>query len=225
MQQITKQEEAFEQIEQVLTDGNLSALQPQQRVEYVQRLCNSVGLNPMVRPFQFIRFQNRVVLYATKSATDQLRKIHGVSIEITRNVIEDGCIVVHAKATDRDGRVDEDIAAISCERLKGEALVNARMKCVTKAKRRVTLSICGLGMLDESELDTMSGHEKISTPPPKKENTEAKEALKKKLSAPKPKPKAKEPEVIEEGAASSIAATQQFKMVWEEAPPPPGVEQ
>jgi hypothetical protein len=31
------------------------------------------------------------------------------------------------------------------------------MKCETKAKRRVTLSICGLGMLDETELETISG--------------------------------------------------------------------
>jgi hypothetical protein len=30
------------------------------------------------------------------------------------------------------------------------------MKCETKAKRRVTLSICGLGMLDEAELDTVN---------------------------------------------------------------------
>jgi len=218
MGQLAKQhEEAYEQIEQVLTDGNLSALQPQQRVEYVQRLCTSIGLNPMSRPFQFIRFQNRVVLYATKSATDQLRKIHGVSIEITRNVIEDGCIVVHAKATDRDGRVDEDIAAISCERLKGEALVNARMKCVTKAKRRVTLSICGLGMLDESELDTMSGHEKISTPAPRPENMEAKEALKAKMQAKaKAKPKGK-PKAI---SATKTKANEQF--VYEDLPEVPG---
>ena len=31
------------------------------------------------------------------------------------------------------------------------------MKAETKAKRRVTLSICGLGILDESETDTMPG--------------------------------------------------------------------
>jgi hypothetical protein len=30
------------------------------------------------------------------------------------------------------------------------------MKAVTKAKRRVTLSICGLGWLDESEIETIS---------------------------------------------------------------------
>ena len=40
----------------------------------------------------------------------------------------------------------------------GESRANAIMKATTKAKRRVTLSICGLGgMPDESELDTMPG--------------------------------------------------------------------
>ena len=41
--------------------------------------------------------------------------------------------------------------------LKGDALANALMKCETKAKRRVTLSIAGLGWLDEIELATIPG--------------------------------------------------------------------
>ena len=38
------------------------------------------------------------------------------------------------------------------EALKGEVRANAILKAVTKAKRRATLSICGLGWLDESEV-------------------------------------------------------------------------
>jgi hypothetical protein len=41
--------------------------------------------------------------------------------------------------------------------LKGDALANALMKAETKAKRRVTLSIAGLGWLDETELETVKG--------------------------------------------------------------------
>jgi hypothetical protein len=36
-------------------------------------------------------------------------------------------------------------------------MANALMKAETKAKRRVTLSICGLGMLDESEVESIPG--------------------------------------------------------------------
>ena len=45
-----------------------------------------------------------------------------------------------------------------------EAKANAMMKAETKAKRRVTLSICGLGMLDESEFDTIRNTRPIETP-------------------------------------------------------------
>jgi hypothetical protein len=41
--------------------------------------------------------------------------------------------------------------------LSGEALANALMKAETKAKRRATLSICGLGMLDETEVEDVPG--------------------------------------------------------------------
>lgn len=37
----------------------------------------------------------------------------------------------------------------------GEELCNAMLKCVTKAKRRVILSMAGLGMSDESEIESM----------------------------------------------------------------------
>jgi hypothetical protein len=36
-------------------------------------------------------------------------------------------------------------------------LANALMKAETKSKRRVTLSICGLGFLDETEADSIPG--------------------------------------------------------------------
>jgi hypothetical protein len=62
-------------------------------------------------------------------------------------------LVVTARATMPDGRVDESIGALPIDKLQGEARANALMKCETKAKRRVTLSICGLGMLDESEIE------------------------------------------------------------------------
>lgn len=60
-----------------------------------------------------------------------------------------------ARATDPAGRSDEAIGAVSVAGLRGDALANAIMKAETKAKRRVTLSIVGLGWLDESEIETI----------------------------------------------------------------------
>jgi hypothetical protein len=47
--------------------------------------------------------------------------------------------------------------------LKGDALANALMKCETKAKRRVPLSLAGLGWLDETELATIP-HVRVGEP-------------------------------------------------------------
>jgi hypothetical protein len=141
--------------EQVAIVGDLSKLSPDQRMAYYGEVCKSVGLNPLTRPFQYIQLNGKLTLYATRDATDQMRRLRGVSIAIVgRERIED-VYVVTAHATTPDGRADESTGAVALGSLKGENLANALMKAETKAKRRVTLSICGLGWLDESELDTI----------------------------------------------------------------------
>ena len=55
-----------------------------------------------------------------------------------------------------NGRQTQDIGAVPVAGLRGEELANAYMRAITKAKRRSTLSLCGLGdVLDVSELDTI----------------------------------------------------------------------
>lgn len=145
------------EIERVLVGGDLSKLTPEQRVRFVGETCRSLGLNPLTRPFEFISLSGKLVLYAKRDAADQLRKINGISIEVVSRSVEDGILTVHVRATDKTGRRDEDFGAVSVSNLKGEALANATLKCVTKAKRRVTLSISGLGFLDETEVDSIPG--------------------------------------------------------------------
>jgi len=142
-------------IERVITVGDLSKLSAPERVSYYNAVCSSVGLNPLTRPFEFITLNNKLTLYARKDATDQLRKINQVSIQIVSRERLDDAYVVTARATDAQGRTDESIGAVSIGNLKGDALCNALMKAETKAKRRVTLSIVGLGWLDESEIETI----------------------------------------------------------------------
>ena len=150
-------------VEHVLLHGDLSQLDPQQRVSYYGAVCDSVGLNPLTKPFEFITLNGKLVLYALRAATDQLRAIHEVSIQFTaREVVEDSYVVT-ARATLPNGRSDEAIGAVAIAGLKGEARANAMMKAETKAKRRVTLAIVGLGMLDESEVATIPD---VSVSPP-----------------------------------------------------------
>ena len=141
--------------------GDMSGLSEDQKVEYYACLCKSMGLNPATKPFQIIKFQGREIMYATKDCTEQLRKIYGVSICELDKLFQDGLYIVTAKAQDKEGRYDAATGVISITNLKGDAMANAIMKAESKAKRRVTLSICGLGMLDESETDTIGKYQKI----------------------------------------------------------------
>lgn len=142
-------------VERVLATGDLAKLSTQDRLNYLNAICRSVGLNPLSQPFQYITLNGKLTLYARKDATDQLRKIHSVSINIVSREHVNDVYIVTARATTPEGRTDESIGAVSIGNLKGDLLCNAIMKAETKSKRRVTLSICGLGFLDESEIETI----------------------------------------------------------------------
>lgn len=153
-------------IEQVVVMGDLAKLTPEQRNLYYKGVCESLGLNPLTRPFEYITLNGKLQLYARKDCTDQLRKLHGVSVRIADRSTLDDLMVVTAEATDRSGRTDCSIGAVSVAGLRGEAKANALMKAETKARRRVTLALCGLGILDESEIESVP-NARVGEPQPR----------------------------------------------------------
>ena len=151
-------------VEDVLIRGNLSELKPEQRTEYYMRVCQSLGLNPLTRPFEYLTLNGKLVLYARRDCAEQLRKINGISIEIVSQDHVGDLFSVHVRAKNKDGRTDEDLGVVSLpQNAKGEAAANTILKAVTKAKRRVTLSISGLGFLDETEVDDIPQAAKQNT--------------------------------------------------------------
>lgn len=142
-----------EVMEQVVIGGDLVALDAGQRLAYYQAVCQSLHLNPLTKPFEYLLLNGKLRLYALRDCTDQLRRLHQISIRLTRPAVVEGLSLVVAQATTPDGRSDESTGVVATAGLKGEALANALMKAETKAKRRVTLSIAGLGWLDETEVD------------------------------------------------------------------------
>lgn len=172
-------------LEKVVVGGDLIQLTSAERLLYYQRTCESLGLNPLTRPFEYITLNQKLTLYARRDATDQIRKAHSVNVTILARELVDGVYVVTAKATMPDGRTDESIGAVPLCREDGdwktsesgkryfkgngrflplspEDRANAIMKAETKAKRRVTLSIVGLGILDETELETVHGAKPVT---------------------------------------------------------------
>lgn len=151
-------------VEKVLIAGDLSVLTADQRMDYYLKVCESVGLNPLTKPFDYLMMKDgkdkmKMILYANRGCTDQLRAVKGVSVEIVSRDLFGDVYVVTARASIA-GRTDESTGAVSVRGLYGDGLANKYMTAETKAKRRVTLSICGLGLLDESEVSTIPGAER-----------------------------------------------------------------
>jgi hypothetical protein len=148
-------------LEQVMLEGDLTKLSPTQRSAYYVEVCDSMKLNPLTKPFDYLKLNNKLVLYANKNCAEQIRRNLGISLTLPEKKIEEGVYIVTARA-EANGRIDEATGAVSLELLKGENRANAIMKAETKAKRRVTLSFAGLGMLDETEIESIPGAQKVT---------------------------------------------------------------
>jgi len=144
---------SIEGVESALLEGDLSKLSSQQRMDYYQKVCESVGLNPLTKPFEYIRLNGQLTLYAKRDAAEQLRDLRGISITDMEETWKGDILVVRAYAKTENGRTDVATGAVDTSRSSGQDLANDIMKAETKAKRRATLSISGLGWLDETEVD------------------------------------------------------------------------
>ena len=165
--------------EVTLAGGDLAKLSPEKRKYYVRHKADAYGLNHLLEPFALLMLDNKLTLYVTRAGTDQIRRKENISVRITAREEHDGMYIVTCAASTPDGRTDEAVGAVPLVQPVGEWKTDARtgrryfvadptgavrgldpkdranaiMKCETKAKRRATISIAGLGMLDESELD------------------------------------------------------------------------
>ena len=156
-QQNQNQNQSASIANQLILQGDLSKLSAGDKVRYYNGYCERMGLDPYTKPFDLLRLNDKEILYCTRSGTQQLNKLHKVSHLITsRDTNTDaGVYIVTSKASLPDGRCTESLGAVNIAGLKGEAYANAIMKAETKAKRRATLDLLGLGVLDESEAESI----------------------------------------------------------------------
>ncbi len=150
--------------ESLVLRGDISAMNPEDKAAYYVAACNALGLNAASQPFAMLRLNGKEVMYPTRTATDQLAAIHKLSREIIDGPRVDdrfgekvgfcACRVTHP-----NGRTEVSIATLP---LAGDKSM-LPMKLETKAKRRATLSILGLGMLDETEIESIPASEKSAS--------------------------------------------------------------
>lgn len=151
-------------VESVVVRGDISALAPADKARLYIQTCESLGLNPATQPLAPLRLNGKEILYPTRGATDQLAAIHKLNREIVdgpKIVDINGTKVGYcvAKATHPNGRTETAIATVPAT---DPAMLY--MKLETKAKRRVTLSILGLGWLDETEIESIPAAAKAAVP-------------------------------------------------------------
>src|SRR4030095_10660934 len=108
-----------EVLEQVPIGGDLSQLTEAQRLAYYRAVCQSLGLNPLTKPFEFLTLNGKLRLYALRDCTDELRRLHGISIYITNRERMGDIYIITARAKDRTGREDESTGAVPLGNLKG----------------------------------------------------------------------------------------------------------
>lgn len=171
LQKQSQEEAQYEKLAHLLTTGDISKMNRSEKDKFLVELARAQNLMPWPPPFQIIQLNGKDTIYASKSCTDQLRKIHGISLEVVYqgplmlgDKANPDVYCVRVRATDRNGRTDEDMGAVSIANLVGEALSNATLKAITKAKRRVTLAITGLSILDETEVQSMQSAQSLSGP-------------------------------------------------------------
>jgi hypothetical protein len=142
-------------VESMVLRGDISALSPEERAQFYLQMCETLGLTAATQPFAILRLNGKEILYPTRGATDQLAAIHRLNREIVdgpRVIDVAGTKMIYAvcRATHPNGRVETAVATVPVT-----DPLNGLMKAETKAKRRATLSILGLGMLDETEIETI----------------------------------------------------------------------
>lgn len=158
-------DKVMSKVEKLLLGGDLAQLSADERLLYYKNLCNTLGLNPLTRPFEYVTFNGKLQLYARKDCTEQLRKIYEISIIDCSMEEKHGCIIAKATAESKCGRKDVDYGAVPLNASKPMENAKAIKVAATQAKRRVTLSICGLGVVDESELDGIKDHKLVNVDP------------------------------------------------------------
>lgn len=71
-----------EAMDAILQQGDLSKLTIKQRSQFIYKMAERLGLNPLTQPFNIINLNGKLTLYANRTASDQLRQIHNISSRV-----------------------------------------------------------------------------------------------------------------------------------------------
>lgn len=162
-------------VAKLVLHGDLSQLTQTERVAYYVHRCDLLGIDPGEKPFELLLLDGKLMLYAGKACANALTRINRLSVAIVSTQFDGDLVTVVARAQDPNGRFSDDVAVLDLSDIsvtggqtnkgkwvKGIGRPNAIMKAATKAKRRAVLSLTGLGVLDDTEVDSVRGARRVS---------------------------------------------------------------
>jgi hypothetical protein len=123
----------------------------------------------MTKPFDFLEIKDKrtqkvkVILYAKKECTEQLRFLHKLSAKILKSEIIEDIFLVWSETCSPDSRSTEQLGAVSIKGISAEDKADAMKKAITQSYRRGVLTHCGLGFLSEEEAESIPGARKLET--------------------------------------------------------------
>ena len=159
--------EDYAAIEAAMMEGDYSKLGVPQRLALIRKKCDEEGISMYQAPFVFAVMKGKLNLISTKNRAAQLRANRNVTIEVVKEETLEALhifkVTVKGRIT-KDGvtREDTDIGVVPLVNDQGEPwpaaeMGNKLMAAITKAKNRVTYSLCGVSGLDETEARDMGG--------------------------------------------------------------------
>jgi hypothetical protein len=164
VQAATKPENSqLQKAAELMVTGNLAGMTMVQKAEFLGKLAEAEGIPAFPPPYVIIQdSQGKQKIVSTKSRAEALRNRDRISVktsyfgpmrqgsEFNKDFWE-----AQVEASAPDGRVDTNVGIVFLGNLSGEARSNKMMAALTKAQNRVTYSICGASMPDETEADSM----------------------------------------------------------------------
>jgi len=133
--------------------NGLDSLTKEEKVKLIEMICNEYDLNAALGHIQVIKKSNRNILYITKSGANHLMFKNQLSSEITNTAMASNILSFRVRVYN-DKRSVENVGVMHYwDGIKSDELSNRIMACHTKAVRRAVIAFCGLGVLDETELD------------------------------------------------------------------------
>lgn len=152
---VADREQAAAGLTHYLGTGDLSKLTGEQRAALYRRTCDSLGINSLTRPFEWVEFYDpetkgkKLTLYPRAACADQLAYQHRIRVEVVEEKIVGSLFKVVVKGTMPNGRTETNVSYLDLtdrdgNQLRGQKLGNAFMKGHTKAKRRLIFGMVGM---------------------------------------------------------------------------------